>query len=49
MLSSQELDRERRLAEVNQYQWFLGAGVLLFIVTLFWMPVAKSTRSGKQS
>jgi Ca-activated chloride channel family protein len=44
MLSSQELDRERRLAEVNQYQWFLAVGVFLFVITLFWMPLAKSKR-----
>jgi Ca-activated chloride channel homolog len=49
LLSSQELDREKRLAEVNQYQWFLFAGILMFIVSLFWMPVAKSARSGRQS
>jgi Ca-activated chloride channel family protein len=48
MLSSQELDREKRLAEVNQYQWFLVVGVLLLIITLFWMPVANSKRGGKQ-
>jgi Ca-activated chloride channel homolog len=49
LLSAVETDRERRLAEVNQYQWFLGAGLLLFMVTMFWMPVANSKRSGKQN
>ncbi len=48
LLSSQELNRESRLSEVNQYQWFLGAGVLLFMITLFWMPVSGSSRSGKR-
>jgi Ca-activated chloride channel homolog len=48
VLSSQELDRERRLAEVNQYQWFLLAGIILFILSFFWMPYSASKRSGKQ-
>lgn len=39
MLSSQELDREKRLSEVNRYQWFLGLGVILFVLTMFWMPI----------
>lgn len=45
MLSAQELDRQSRYAEVNRYQWFLGLGVILFIATLFWMPVAASKRA----
>lgn len=49
LLSTQETDRERRLAEVNQYQWFLAAGVVLFIATFFWMPYATSKRGGKPS
>jgi Ca-activated chloride channel homolog len=48
LLSAQELDRERRLAEVNQYQWFLGTGIVLFILSFFWMPYGVTKRAGKQ-
>lgn len=48
LLSSQELDRERRLAEVNQYQWFLAPAVILLIVTLFWMPFGPRRRAGSK-
>lgn len=48
LLSAQELDREKRLAEVNHYQWFLGLGILLFMATLFIMPISTSKGSGKQ-
>lgn len=49
LLSSQELDREQRLAEVNQYQWFLAPAVILMILTLFFMPVGTNRRSSKQT
>ncbi len=48
LLSSQELDREKRLAEVNQYQIFLAIGVFLLIISLFWMPYSTKRRERKQ-
>jgi Ca-activated chloride channel homolog len=38
MLSASVMDRETRKVSVNRYQWFLGLGLLCFVVTLFWMP-----------
>jgi Ca-activated chloride channel family protein len=49
LLSSQELDREKRLAEVNQYQIFLAIGVVLLIISMFWMPYSTKRRNGSKA
>lgn len=49
MLSSLELDREKRLSEVNGYQVFLGLGVIMFVLTMFWMPFNGTKRKSTEN
>jgi Ca-activated chloride channel family protein len=48
MLSASVMDRETRKVSINRYQWFLGLGLLCFVVTLFWMPVRPSRAAQRE-
>ncbi|MFM2376540.1 MAG: hypothetical protein RLZZ165_1637 [Bacteroidota bacterium] len=48
LLSSVEIDRAQRLSSVNQYQWFLAPGVILILLSMFWMPYSPARRGSKR-
>ncbi|MEM1000190.1 MAG: VWA domain-containing protein [Bacteroidota bacterium] len=47
LLSATVMDKESRLTSVNRFQWLLGASILLFVLSMFWMPFTRRRRSSK--
>jgi Ca-activated chloride channel family protein len=40
LLSATVMDKETRLGTVNRFQWPLAAAIILFALSMFWMPFA---------